>query len=239
MSFILITGASGGIGRVTSELLVKQGNNVILTDVQSPNDLAKELKTDNREILSYDLDVSNEESVTSVFEDLNNQSLKVKGLVHLAGIIRDKTLLKMSIAEWDSVIDVNLRGTFLMTKNSAELMTDTGGSIILTASTAALFGNYGQANYVASKSGVIGFTKTVARELARYNIRVNALVPGFITSPMTDTIPKQVYEGIIKQIPLQRPGTPLDIANVIEFLLSDKSSYITGTTINIDGGLRM
>ena len=165
--------------------------------------------------------------------------MEISGLVNLAGITRDKTLLKMTEEQWDQVIAVNLKGAFLMTKYSGQLMKENGGSMIMIGSTSALQGKYGQANYAATKGGLEAFVRTAARELARYKIRVNCIIPGFISTPMTDKIPDDYKIAAVKSIPLGRAGKPEDVAYTVEFLLSDKSAFITGTSIQVDGGMRM
>lgn len=236
--FVLITGAAGGLGIAAAKLL-SQNTNLILTDLEAPIDLANEIQNDTNKIVTYDLDVTKSTSVENMVSMINQNNYKITGLVCLAGITRDRTLLKMTEAEWDQVINVNLKGTYNVIKALGDVMKRNGGSMITVGSAVTRFGNYGQSNYIASKAAVEAFTRTVARELARYGIRVNCIVPGFIETPMALAIPKDRFEMVVKSIPVGRVGKPEEVADLIEFLLSDKSSYITGTSIQIDGGLRM
>ena len=159
-------------------------------------------------------------------------------LVNNAGITRDNMLLKMTDQEWDQVIDINLKGVFYCTQKAAAIMKDQEyGRIVNLTSVSALMGNVGQVNYAASKAGVVGMTKTLARELARYQITVNAVAPGFINTPMTAPIPDAIKQNIISQIPLGRAGEPKDVANLVRFLSSDDSEYITGQVISCNGGM--
>ncbi len=159
-------------------------------------------------------------------------------LVNNAGITRDNLLLRMSAEEWDAVLDLNLRGTFLITKAAMRpMMKQRSGRIVNVSSIAGVVGNAGQANYSAAKAGVIGFTKTVAREMASRNITVNAVAPGFIPTDLTDVLPQEVKDGLLKQIPLGRFGSVEDVANAIAFLVSDEASYITGQVLIVDGGM--
>lgn len=238
MGFILITGANGGIGQVTTKYLASQGYNLILTDIFDPKDLVESLNN-SVEIISSKLNVSSKSSVLELFEKLNNENIILQGLVNLAGITRDKTILKMDEEDWDIVINVNLKGAYFMSKYSAEIMKSNGGSIIHIGSTSAHQGNFGQANYAASKMALEAFSRSAAREFAKYNIRVNCVVPGYVETPMTDQIPDEYRSKTIDSIPLGRIGKPLDVAHAIEFLLSEKSSFITGSSIRVDGGLRM
>ncbi|MFV2015022.1 MAG: SDR family oxidoreductase, partial [Candidatus Heimdallarchaeota archaeon] len=164
---------------------------------------------------------------------------KISGVVNFAGITRDRTIFNMSETEWDQVINVNLKGTYNIVQAFGRVMKELGGTIITVGSVVSRIGNYGQVNYVAAKAGVEGLTRTAAREFARFRIRVNCIVPGFIESPMSMAVPKDRIEIIRNSIPLGRIGKPEEIAHLAEFLLSDKSSYITGASIQIDGGLRM
>jgi len=238
MGYYIITGASGGIGRVTSQILANTGFDLILTDISEPVELVSSLNSKSQ-IYTFPLNVSSKSSVEQLFSNIKINNLEISGLVNLAGITRDKTLLNMTEEQWDQVISVNLKGAFFMVKYSAQLMMEKGGSIIMIGSTSAHHGNFGQANYAASKMALEGFARSTARELAKYNIRVNCVVPGYIETPMTDQIPDQQRMKTIDAIPLRRIGSPVDVAYAIEFLLSEKSSFITGSAIRVDGGLRM
>ncbi len=226
---VLVIGALGGIGKASVQRLKESGFNVILADIP-------QIATED----CLPIDVSDPHSVDLLFDRLENEGISVSGMVNLAGITRDRTLLKMSRADWDSVISTNLTGSFNVLKRCAEHMKEHGGgSIVLVGSTAALNGNFGQTNYSASKAGVQGLVRSASRELARYGIRVNCIIPGLIKTPMSAKIPKERMDRLLEFIPLGRAGEPSEVANLINFLISDESSYITGSSILIDGGLRM
>ena len=174
-----------------------------------------------------------EQAVATVVKEMGG----IDNLVNNAGITRDKLLLRMSEEEWDQVIRVNLKGVFTCTKTVIRHMLKKGGNIVNISSIIGLMGNAGQANYAASKAGIVGFTKSVAREYGERRIRVNAVAPGFIMTKMTDTLDEAWKEKMVKAVPLGRVGEPIDVARVVYFLLSDYSAYVTGETINVSGGL--
>ncbi len=238
-TYIVITGAAGALGMATARLLAKNSINLILTDLESPEKLCEELQHDESTIISHSLDVSNKSSVEELISHITENSYKISGVVNFAGITRDRTILNMSEDEWDQVINVNLKGTYNIVQAFGRTMKDMGGAIITVGSAVSRIGNYGQVNYVAAKAGVEGLTRTAAREFAKFGIRVNCIVPGFIKSPMSMAVPEERIKVIESAIPLGRIGDPKEIAHLAEFLLSDKSSYITGASIQIDGGLRM
>lgn len=191
---------------------------------------------------SQSVDVSTSKSVVGLLSNIKKIGLKPDILINCAGITRDTQMLKMTESMFDDVIKVNLKGTFLMTQAVSKLMIEEkveAGSIVNITSVSAKIGNFGQCNYAASKSGVEGFTRSAARELAKYNIRCNAVMPGFIDTPMISTVPEKVMESIKKEIPLQRLGKPEELAETCAFLASQKSSYITGSIIQVSGGLFM
>lgn len=239
MGYTLITGATGGIGQATAKLLSSQGQNLLLVDIVNPAEFGLQIVEQGIRVESIQVDISNLENTQIITQFVAEKKITLDGVVHLAGITRDKSLLKMDTSEWNQVIAVNLTGTFNVLKICAPLMKSVGGSIVLTGSTSALFGNFGQINYVASKGGVEAMTKTAARELAPYNIRVNCIIPGFIETPMTRKMPEERYHVVQEMIPLKRAGQPEEVAELINFLISSKSSYITGSSITIDGGFRM
>ncbi len=226
---VLVIGALGGIGKATVKRLQQSGYEVISADIpviEDKNYIA--------------VDVADYNSVNRLFGELEHKGIKISGIVNLAGITRDRTLLKMNHEEWENVISVNLTGSFNVLKRGAEHMKMHGkGSIVLIGSTAALNGNFGQTNYSASKAGIQGLVRSASRELARNGIRVNCVIPGLIETPMSAKIPKERWETILKIIPLGRAGKPEEVANLINFLISDESSYITGSSMLVDGGLRM
>lgn len=239
----LITGASRGIGKQIAITLAKEGYNISLNCRKQSEEVIK-IK---EEIESYNVDCLIVEGDVSKFEDaekITKQTIEAFGridvLVNNAGITKDMLLLRMKEEDFKSVIDVNLCGTFNMTKNvSSYMMKTRSGRIINLASVVGISGNAGQSNYAASKAGIIGFTKSLAKELASRNILVNAVAPGFIQTDMTDVLKDDIKTKILEQIPLRREGTAEDVANVVKFLASDDSKYITGQTINIDGGMLM
>ncbi len=240
----IITGAASGIGKAASLLFAKEGAIVCACDVsqQALDSLVQEAAGLSGKIDTYVLDVTKREQVFKVVDEIANKYGKIDVLVNNAGITRDALLLKMTEEEWDAVINVNLKGVFNMTQAVAPHMVKAQkGSIINTSSVVGIYGNIGQTNYAATKAGVIGMTKTWAKELARKGaqIRVNAVAPGFIKTPMTDKVPEKLVEAVVTRTPLARMGTPEEVANVYLFLASDESSFVTGQVIGVDGGLQL
>ncbi|MFF2449857.1 3-oxoacyl-[acyl-carrier-protein] reductase [Neobacillus sp. NPDC058068] len=239
----LVTGASRGIGREIALELARQGANVAVNFAGSEakaNEVVDEIKALGREAFAIKCDVSNVEEVTEMVKTTIDGFGKLDILVNNAGITRDNLLMRMKEEEWDDVININLKGVFLVTKAvTRQMMKQRVGRIINIASIVGVSGNPGQANYVAAKAGVIGLTKTTAKELATRNITVNAIAPGFITTDMTDKLSEEVKAEMLKQIPLARLGEPKDIAKLTTFIASDDSSYITGQTFHVDGGMVM
>ena len=239
----LVTGASRGIGREIALELARQGANVAVNFSGSEakaNEVVDEIKALGREAFAVKCNVSNSEEVAEMVKGTIDNFGKLDILVNNAGITKDNLLMRMKEEEWDDVININLKGVFLCTKAvTRQMMKQRVGRIINIASIVGVSGNPGQANYVAAKAGVIGLTKTTAKELASRNITVNAIAPGFITTDMTDKLPEDVKAEMLKQIPLARLGEPKDIAKITAFLASDDSSYITGQTLHIDGGMVM
>ncbi|MCG7316574.1 MULTISPECIES: 3-oxoacyl-[acyl-carrier-protein] reductase [Brevibacillus] len=239
----LITGASRGIGRAIALKYAEAGANIIVN--YSGNEAkAQETVTDieklGREAIMIRANVGNTEEAENMVKEALERFGKIDILVNNAGITRDNLLMRMKESEWDEVINVNLKGVFNMTKAlTRPMMKQRGGSIINITSVVGVLGNAGQANYVAAKAGVIGLTKTTARELASRNIKVNAIAPGFVDTDMTDVLPEDVKSGILAQIPFNRLGSADEISNVALFLASDASSYMTGQTLHVDGGMYM
>ena len=237
----LVTGASRGIGREIALGLSKKGVNVAITynsNASKAEEVVEELKKNGVKAIAIKGDSSVEEDVLSIVKTVEEELGTIDILVNNAGITRDNLLIKMKSEDWDQVINVNLKGVYLCTKAVARgMMKKRYGKIINIASIVGTNGNAGQGNYAASKAGVIGFTKSMAKEFASRGIRVNAIAPGFIQTDMTDVLKEEIKEELIKSIPLKSLGTPKDISNLVNFLASQESDYITGQVIKIDGGL--
>jgi len=234
----LITGGANGIGLATTERFVKEGAKVVLWDVSDKGkDVAAQLKKDGYQIAFNKVSVSDTDDVQRAMGEAIQQFGRIDILINNAGITRDRTLLKMSRKEWDDVISVNLTGVFNCTQAVAPIMKDQNyGRIVSASSNVAIRGNFGQTNYVATKSAIIGMTKVWAMELGRYNITVNCIAPGFITTAMTDAMPEEVKRQSIPHIPLGKWGMPGDIANGYLYLASDEASFVSGICLTIDGG---
>ncbi len=238
----LITGGARGIGRAIAIVFAKEGADVVVADVnlEIAQKTALEIEGLGVKALALEMDVTNYDQVEEGINKILDKMGKVDILVNNAGITKDNLLLRMSPADWDAVINVNLKGTFNCIKAvSRPMVKQRSGRIISIASIIGLIGNPGQANYAASKAGIIALTKTVAKELASRNINANAVAPGFIQTEMTAKLPEDLKKKMLEAIPLAKLGTPEDVANVCLFLASDESSYITGQTITIDGGMVM
>lgn len=239
----LVTGASRGIGREIALELAREGCNVAVNYSGSEakaNEVVDEIKGLGREAIAVQCNVSDSDAVQAMVKETIGQFGSVDILVNNAGITKDNLLMRMKEAEWDDVININLKGVFLCTKAvTRQMMKQRSGRIINISSIVGVSGNPGQANYVAAKSGVIGLTKTTAKELAPRGITVNAIAPGFISTDMTDQLPEDVRNEMLKQIPLSRFGDPQDIAKVVTFVASESASYMTGQTLHIDGGMVM
>ena len=236
----LVTGGAQGIGREIALLFAREGADLALLDrdAEALEKTRIEAEALGRRALAFAADVSSAAAAQEAVNKIIDSMGKIDILVNNAGITRDKFLLRMSEADWDAVIAVNLKGTFNMTRAVARAMlTKRAGRIINIASVIGLVGNAGQANYAASKAGVIGFTKSVAKEFAPRGITANAIAPGFIETRMTGVLSEEVKQKILGGIPLGRYGTPADVANAALFLASELSSYVTGQTIVVDGGM--
>ncbi|WP_175638857.1 3-oxoacyl-[acyl-carrier-protein] reductase [Metabacillus schmidteae] len=239
----LVTGASRGIGKAIALDLAKNGARVAVNyagNEAKANEVVDEIKASGGQAIAIKADVSNSEDVQQMIKEVIKEFGQLDILVNNAGITRDNLLMRMKDTEWDEVIDTNLKGVFLCTKAvTRQMMKQRNGRIINITSVVGVSGNPGQANYVAAKAGVIGLTKTTAKELASRNITVNAVAPGFITTDMTDELNDEIKADLLKQIPLATLGEPSDIANAVTFLASEKSKYITGQTLHINGGMVM
>ncbi len=237
----VITGGARGIGRSIALEFAKYGANVAFSDMSEDENfksLEKELAALGVKAKGYVSDASNYESSEKFIDEVVKDFGKVDILVNNAGITRDTLLMRMTEDQWDLVMKVNLKSVFNLTKAVQKYMLkQRSGSIINMSSVVGVSGNAGQANYAASKAGVIGFTKTIARELGSRNIRCNAIAPGFIITEMTHQLPEEVRQDWIKKIPLNRGGTPEDVANVTVFLASDLSTYVSGQVINVCGAM--
>lgn len=239
----LVTGASRGIGRSIAIQLAEEGNNVAVNyagNREKAEAVVEEVKAKGVESLAIQANVANGDEVKAMIKEVVNQFGTVDVLVNNAGITRDNLLMRMKESEWDDVIDTNLKGVFnCIQKVTPQMLRQKSGSIINLSSVVGAVGNPGQANYVATKAGVIGLTKSAAKELASRNITVNAVAPGFIVSDMTDALSDDLKDQMLQQIPLARFGEDIDIANTVAFLASDKAKYITGQTIHVNGGMFM
>lgn len=239
----VVTGASRGIGRSIAIDLAKNGANVVVNysgNEAKANEVVDEIKALGQQAFAVKADVSNAEEVQALMKEAVDTFGSIDILVNNAGITKDNLLMRMKENEWDDVININLKGVFNCTKAvTRQMMKQRSGRIINVASVVGVCGNPGQANYVAAKAGVIGLTKTTAKELASRHITVNAVAPGFISTDMTDKLDDNVQTEMLKQIPLARFGAPEDISNVVVFLASEGSGYITGQTIQVDGGMVM
>ena len=239
----LITGATRGIGKQIAITLAKQGYNIALNYRKENEELEntkKEIEKIGVQILAVKGDVANFEDCENFVKQVIERFGQIYVLVNNAGITKDMLLMRMKKEDFEQVIDTNLVGTFNVTKNVVPyMMKARSGRIINISSVVGISGNAGQTNYSASKAGIIGFTKSLAKEIASRNILVNAVAPGFIETNMTDVLKDDVKQEIAKNIPLKRMGTTQDVANVVKFLASDDSSYITGQVINVDGGMLM
>ncbi len=237
---VIISGGASGIGKKTGEIFANEGAETVIFDVDDVKikEFEKEISDKGLSLTGFVVDVSNFEQVEKVVKEVYEKFGKIDILINNAGITRDNFLTKMSIEDWNKVISINLTGTFNLTKAVIPYMYEKeSGVIINVSSVVAIYGNIGQSNYVASKAGVIGLTKGWAKEFGKKKIRVNAVAPGFIRTPMTEKVPDKVIEFMVSKTPLGRMGEAEEVAKSIAFLSSDDASFITGVILNVDGGL--
>ncbi|MTT32307.1 3-oxoacyl-[acyl-carrier-protein] reductase [Terrilactibacillus sp. BCM23-1] len=239
----LVTGASRGIGRAIAHTLAKAGASVVVNYAGNQalaEKVVEEVKSYGVKASLYQCNVADTKAVQDMIKSVVDSYGRLDILVNNAGITRDTLLMRMKEDDWDSVLNINLKGVFNTTKAvTRQMMKQKSGRIINVSSVVGIIGNPGQANYVAAKAGVIGLTKSAARELAPRNITVNAIAPGFISTDMTEDLPEEIKEQMKKQIPLNYFGEPEDVAAVVKFLASEDSRYMTGQILNIDGGMVM
>ena len=236
----LVTGAARGIGRAIAFALASEGADIVIWDIniEEAKETSRDIEALGRRSLAQAIDVTNFSKVEEAVNKILDKFTKVDILVNNAGITKDNLLLRMSEADWDTVLNVNLKGTFNCTKAVSRFMLKQRcGKVINIASIIGIIGNAGQANYSASKAGIIALTKTAAKEFASRNINVNAIAPGFIQTEMTAKLPEEMKQKMLEMIPIARFGSPEDVAGVCVFLASEEANYITGQTIIVDGGM--
>ena len=238
----VVTGSAQGLGLAMAREFTRQGARVVISyiNAEGARAAAEKLAAEGAQAISQVCDVTDQEEVAALVQRCVDEFGAVDVMVNNAGVTRDKTMAKMSVEDFATVINIHLQGAWLGAKAAGAHMSEQGsGSIINISSISGKIGNFGQTNYSAAKAGIVGLTKAAARELARNNVRVNAIMPGLIRTAMTEAMPREVFESKIADIPLARAGEPLDVANAATFLASDMASYLTGIVIEVSGGRHM
>jgi 3-oxoacyl-[acyl-carrier protein] reductase len=236
----IITGAGSGIGKETALLFAREGARVVVADINEKggSDAVEEIKKNGGDSFFVKLDASSREQSKQMTSEALLRYGRIDVLINNAGIVQDALILKMTEEQWDRVVNVNLKGAFNCIQAVAETMINQGSGVIINASSVVgLFGNVGQTNYAAAKAGLIGMTKSLAKELGKKGVRVNAIAPGFIVTPMTSNVPEKILEIMKEKTPLRRLGEPMDVAYAYLYLASDDAKFITGAVISVDGGL--
>ncbi|MDD3137936.1 MAG: 3-oxoacyl-ACP reductase FabG [Lachnospiraceae bacterium] len=235
----IVTGAGRGLGKGIAQKLAAEGAKVIVADISldTATECVSEIKAAGGIAAAVAVNIANQEEVKAMFDFAITEYGTLDIVVNNAGINRDGMLHKMSVEQWSQVISVNLTGTFYCVQYATQILREKGQGAIINIASASWLGNIGQANYSASKAGVIGLTKTASRELAKKGVTCNAICPGFIETDMTKNVPEKVWDIMISKIPMGRAGKPSDVANLIAFLASDEATYITGEVINVGGGM--
>lgn len=237
---VIITGGASGIGRETALLFAREGAKIVIADINEKKgeEVASEIQKLGGIALFIKMDVCNREEIKTMVETVMRRHGKIDILINNGGIIQDAFLSKMTEEQWDKVVNVNLKGVFNCSQAVAEIMMNQGSGVIInTSSIVGINGNAGQVNYAATKAGLIGMTKTLAKELGKKGILVNAVAPGFIATPMTAAVPEKILEKMKEKTPLRRLGEPRDIANAYLYLASDEASFVNGAVLCVDGGL--
>ncbi|MDR2017714.1 MAG: 3-oxoacyl-[acyl-carrier-protein] reductase [Syntrophobacterales bacterium] len=235
----IVTGAAQGIGREVASFLAEKGGDIAIFDIADAAETVERVRVQGRKAEFYHVDVTDFRAVEVAVGEVQKTFGKINGLVNNAGITNDKLLIRMKEEDWDRIINVNLKSAFNCTRAVVKSMLKTGGAIVNITSVVGVMGNPGQANYAASKAGLIGFTKSVAKEYGERDIRVNAVAPGYIRTKMTDELTERQRDEMLRAIPLGRLGKTTDVARIVYFLLSESGGYITGEVINVNGGLHM
>jgi len=239
---VLVTGGARGIGKAIAENFAKKGAHLVIADISlsSAEETAREIAATGVRTLALGLDVSKSGDVTATFEKIIKEFGRIDAVINNAGITKDGLILRMKEEDWDAVININLKGVFLCSKEAVKLMVKQRyGRIVNIASVVAFIGNPGQANYSASKAGIVGLTRTIAAEYASRGVTVNAVAPGFIATAMTEALPDNIRQEMLKSIPVGKFGSVDDVANAVAFLASPDNGYVTGQVIHVNGGMYM